>query len=446
MSDSIPVILYRKHSELVNIVTDIVNNEEWACCTYETLQEARYIIATENVRVCIVELHGEEDGYRFLQEIGEHFNQIYPVVVAIEPSIEDAVNAMKFGAVDYLSGPSIAECLPELLRALKVKVRTRDKRVTESLVEFSGSVDMVGNSKPFKRTVHKARIAAQENDNILLTGESGTGKELFARAIHRNSARADNGFIPVNCGAIPGELLESELFGHVKGAYTGAETTQAGFFQSAQGGTLFLDEIANTSPAMQAKLLRVIEEKEVWKIGARRPDTIDVRIVAATNKQLPEMVQKDQFRSDLYYRLKVLSLYLPPLRDRTADILPLIEHFAREWERNHEVVLPTFSEPVLDRLQKYPWPGNIRELRNVIIEMLTFAETDVITLDNLPTPLRETTRGWKESLYTLEFMEKMHIHKICNSTRWNISRAAKILGIGRQTLYRKLQQYHLGSY
>jgi len=446
MSDSTPVILYQKYSELVSIIADIVKNEGWLSYACETLQEARYILATENVRVCIVDLHGQDEEYHFLQDLSEHLNQVYPVVVADEPNIQDAVNAMKFGAVDYLSGQSIAKCLPELLRDLKEKVRASDKRTRESFEKFSESMEMVGVSNPFRRTVHKAHIAAREKANILLTGESGTGKELFARAIHRNSARADKAFIPVNCGAIPGELLESELFGHVKGSYTGAETTRAGFFQAAQGGTLFLDEIANTTLAMQAKLLRVIEEKEAWKVGARRPDTIDVRVIAATNKQLSELVQKDQFRSDLYYRLKVLSLCLPPLRERTADILPLIHHFAREWAQNHEVSPPAFSESVLERLQKYSWPGNIRELRNAVIEMLTFAEADAITLDHLPASLREATRGWKESLHTLEFMEKMHIHKICNSTRWNISRAAKILGIGRQTLYRKLQQYHLGSY
>lgn len=441
------ILVYQEDPELMHTIKNIVLENGWAPYFCTTLQETVYLFSTESVQAIIIDIPEGEDGSNLLKICQKNSPHLFMIIVAAHPAVDSAVTAMKYGAVDYISGPTVVAHLPEILYEVKARIQARNQLTSaSSMHEFQKSVEMVGVSKNFRRIIHKAHIAAREDANILLTGESGTGKELFAHAIHKNSARCGKPLIPVNCGAIPVELQESELFGHVKGSYTGAQSTQIGFFQAAHGGTLFLDEIGNTSLAMQAKLLRVIEDKEIWKVGARRPDIIDVRVIAASNRPLPGLVKEGHFREDLYYRLNVLSLNIPPLRERPGDILPLCQHFAKQWAQERNKPLPTFSDSVLARLQTYSWPGNVRQLRNVVTGMLTFTESDEVTLEKLPVDLRIADDGPAENLQSLSFMEKVHIQKICQHTRWNITRAAEVLGIGRQTLYRKLQQYHLGSY
>jgi len=281
--------------------------------------------------------------------------------------------------------------------------------------------------------------AASTTATVLITGESGTGKELVARAIHYGSSRASAPFVPVNCGGIPEGLLESELFGHVKGAFTGATETRAGFFQTADGGTIFLDEISDTSPSMQVKLLRVLEDKEVCMVGSSKSRLADVRIVAATNKDLLGLVDKGVFREDLFYRLNVITIAMPPLRKRDDDILELIKHFADKFAAESGKSAPEFSDNALVALRNYQWPGNVRELENVIQRLVVMTEGDLIEVPDLPSLMRFSALRGSGLNRTLAVVEAEHIHNVLASVEGNKTRAAEILGIDRKTLREKLK-------
>jgi transcriptional regulator with PAS, ATPase and Fis domain len=274
---------------------------------------------------------------------------------------------------------------------------------------------------------------------VLITGESGTGKELVARAIHYGSPRASCPFVPVNCAAIPEGLLESELFGYVKGAFTGATETRAGFFQTADGGTMFLDEISATTAAMQAKLLRVLQQREVCMLGSNRARPVDIRVVAATNKDLHILIEKEAFREDLYFRLNVLTINLPPLRDRGEDVLLLIRHFAGVYSRELGRPMPKFSDAALEVLHKYRWPGNVRELENVVQRLVVMADTDIIDVPDLPSLMRFSTLVGGGFDRTLAEVEAEYIRNVLATVDGNRTRAAEILGIDRKTLREKLK-------
>ncbi len=279
---------------------------------------------------------------------------------------------------------------------------------------------------------------------MLISGE-GTGKELVARAIHYRSKRAAAPFVPVNCGAIPEELLESELFGHIKGAFTGATETRAGFFQTADGGTIFLDEISETSLSMQVKLLRVLQDKEVCMIGSTRTRKVDVRILASTNKDLSALVKKGLFREDLFYRINVIMVDLPPLREREDDIFLLIRHFAKKFAEELGRPAPMFSDGALQVLRKYHWPGNVRELENVVQRLIVMTDGDIIDVPDLPSLMRFSARQAVTLNHTLAEVEVEYIRSVLLSVNNNKTNAAKILGIDRKTLREKLQKAKLSS-
>jgi transcriptional regulator with PAS, ATPase and Fis domain len=287
--------------------------------------------------------------------------------------------------------------------------------------------------------------AALTSATVLISGESGTGKELVARAIHYKSKRASAPFVPVNCGAIPEQLLESELFGHVKGAFTGATETRAGFFQTADGGTIFLDEISETSLSMQVKLLRVLQDKEVCMIGSTRTRKVDVRILASTNKDLSSLVKKGLFREDLFYRINVITVDLPPLREREDDIFLLIRHFARKFSEELGRPAPLFSDGALQVLRKYHWPGNVRELENIVQRLIVMTDRDVVDVPDLPSLMRFSARQSVIPNRTLAEVEAEYIRNVLLSVNDNKTRAAKILGIDRKTLREKLQKLKSSS-
>jgi DNA-binding NtrC family response regulator len=274
---------------------------------------------------------------------------------------------------------------------------------------------------------------------VLITGESGTGKELVARAIHYTGPRAAAPFVPVNCGGIPEGLLESELFGHLKGAFTGATESHAGFFHAAEGGTIFLDEISEMSLAMQVKLLRVLQDREVCMVGSQKPRHVDVRILAATNKDLPNLVERSAFREDLYYRLNVISVAVPPLRERGDDALLLARHFAAKFARELGKAPPCFPDRVLRMLKEYYWPGNVRELENMIQRLVVMAEGDLIEAADLPSIMRFALPRDRGLNRTLAEVEAEHIRNVLDSVGRNKTRAAEILGIDRKTLREKLK-------
>ena len=363
-------------------------------------------------------------------------------------SVETAVEAMKYGASDYLTKPVKKD---ELIRVVErvlreAGLRREVSRLRKEVHKEYSFHHILGKSKPMQAVFDLIKRVADSPTNILITGESGTGKELVAKAIHYNSDRKEAPFVPVNCAAIPEQLLESELFGHMRGSFTDARMDKRGLFEEAQKGTLFLDEISELPIMLQAKLLRAIQEKEIRRVGATKPISVDVRIIAATNLNLAEEAKAKRFRDDLYYRLNVIELKLPPLRDRREDIVLLVEGFLKRCGEVRGKEVKGVSEASLAMLMDYTWPGNVRELENVIERAVTLSRGEKVTPDDLP-PAVQGARGDRrvldeavEKTLPLHEIEKEYIKKILDKTGGNKYQAAQALGIDRKTLYRKLAE------
>jgi len=378
-------------------------------------------------------------GLDLVHHVRENLKDTEIMMITGYPSIGGAVGAVKAGAAEYLAKPFTDEELLSAVSSILERLRVRRLAQAKSVEKRESSYGLIGESAAMLKVFREVGKVAPTAATVLVCGESGTGKELIARAIHYNSPRAAAPFVPVNCAAIPEGLLESELFGYVKGAFTGATETRAGFFQTADGGTIFLDEVSATTPSTQVKLLRVLQEREVCMVGSARPRKVDIRIVAATNRDLLELTKKDLFREDLYFRLNVITIELPPLRDRGDDVLLLIHHFARKHAKEIGKTEPQFSDQALDVLRRYHWPGNVRELENVIQRLVVMAEDDVIETADLPQLMRFSglhTSGFDRPLAEVE---SEYIRNVLSSVGGNRTRAAQILGIDRKTLRDKLQ-------
>jgi len=382
----------------------------------------------------------EVSGLDLIRHVRENFRDTEVMMITGYPSVEGAVEAMKKGADEYLAKPFTDE---ELLSAVgRTLEKLHLRRITKAPPSgrISAPYGFIGESEAMAKVRDWIAKVAPTPATVLIAGESGTGKELVARAIHYNSPRASAPFVAVNCGAIPNELLESELFGHIKGAFTGATETRAGFFQTADGGSIFLDEISETSLSMQVKLLRVLQEKEVCMVGSSRPRKVDVRILVSTNKDLLGLVKKGAFREDLFFRINVITIDLPPLRERGNDILLLIRHFATKFGEESGKPPPRFSEEALQILQHYHWPGNIRELENVIQRLVLMTEGNLISVPDLPSLMRFSALREAGLNRTLAEVEAEYIRNVLASVDGNKTRAAQILGIDRKTLREKLQK------
>lgn len=390
------------------------------------------------------------DGMALLKRVREISPETTVIMMTAFGSVDSAVEAMKRGAYDYINKPfKMDEVLIVISRAVEEK-RLRRELVSmrEALEARYAFGNIVGKSKPMQKVFDLIRRVAHTQATVLVQGASGTGKELVARAIHYNSPRKERPFVPVNCSAIPEELLESELFGHVKGAFTGAVSDKRGLFVEADGGTLFLDEISEMGPGMQTKLLRVLQEKEVRRVGDTRSTSIDVRVIAATNRRLEEEVKAGRFREDLYYRLNVIPLLLPHLRERTEDIPLLLDHFLQKYADEAGGV-KRVSREAMAALMQYPWPGNVRELENAVERAAILCEGEEIGVEDLPAELRSPesvslSRAAQEGA-TLEALEQEYVKMVLEQVEGNQTRAAEILGIDRRTLYRKLQRYEVGD-
>jgi DNA-binding NtrC family response regulator len=362
--------------------------------------------------------------------------------------VETAVEAMKHGASDYLTKPVKKDELVRVVERVirEAALRREVNRLRKEVHKEYSFHQILGKSKPIQAVFDLIRRVADSPTNVLITGESGTGKELVAKAIHYNSTRKEAPFVPVNCAAIPEQLLESELFGHMRGAFTDAKVDKRGLFEEAQKGTLFLDEISELPLMLQAKILRAIQEKEIRRVGATKPISVDVRIIAATNLNLSEEVKNKRFREDLYYRLNVIELKLPPLRERREDIPLLVDAFLKKCGESSGKVVKGVSEAALAMLIDYTWPGNVRELENVIERAVTLSRGEKISPDDLP-PAVQGARGDRrvldeaaEKSLPLHEIEKEYIKKILEKTGGNKYQAAHALGIDRKTLYRKLAE------
>jgi two-component system response regulator HydG len=379
-------------------------------------------------------------GLDLVRHVRENFRDTDVIMITGYPTIEGAVTAVKTGAEDYLTKPFTQEELHSTVRRaldrLRVKRMARGGNERVAAPPFG----LIGESEQMQNVFGAILKAASTMATILVTGESGTGKELVARAIHYRSSRASSPFLAVNCGGIPQELLESELFGHLKGAFTGAIETRAGFFQTAEGGTIFLDEISEMTLSMQVKLLRVLQDREVRMVGSTRAKTIDVRILAATNKDLAALVEKGAFREDLFYRINVITIALPPLRARGDDVLLLTQHFARKFSKESGKPLQQISERALEVLNNYPWPGNVRELENIIQRLVVMTDGDIIDVPDLPPLMRFSALRDVGLRRTLAEMEAEYVQSVLASVGGNKSRAAEVLGIDRKTLRGKLKE------
>lgn len=379
------------------------------------------------------------DGMDFVKQIHSTYANIGIMMITGYASIESAVQAVKTGVDEYLPKPFTDEELVTSINKLIQKIKNR-RKLTPVDIEMNSTFGLIGQSAEMNVVYDLIKKAASSHATVLITGESGTGKELVARAIHYQSNRNKAPFVTINCAAIPNELIESELFGYTKGAFTGAVTTRAGFFQTANGGSIFLDEVSEMSQNVQVKLLRVIQEKEVTLVGSRKSIPVDIRIIAASNKDLKRMVENGTFREDLFYRLNIITIEIPPLRNRKEDIAILIDYFTARFAREAGKIAPHFSDTALDLLMNYDFPGNVRELENLIQRLIVVIDSDTIYPAELPVYMRSSPFGSNSAQFmSLAEAEIEHIRVVVEHTKGNLSKAAKILGIDRKTLRNKLK-------
>ncbi|MDD2331375.1 MAG: sigma-54 dependent transcriptional regulator [Candidatus Cloacimonetes bacterium] len=377
-------------------------------------------------------------GLELIRHIQSNLPHIKVIMLTGFPTIEGAVEAVKVGAEEYLTKPFTDD---ELFSAVDTAIRKlRQKKLSvKPAAQESNPYGIIGASKEIQKVFHSIRKSCSTNATVLVQGESGTGKELVARAIHYHSKRSKTPFVPVNCGAIPDSLLEAELFGFTKGSFTGAHETRAGYFLTADGGTIFLDEISETSLSMQVKLLRVLEDKQIYMIGTKKPRSVNVRVIAATNKDLQLLVKQGYFREDLYYRLNVLTINIPALRDRSEDIPALIYHFLNKFATENAKKIPEIADNALSALQSYQWQGNVRELENLIYRLVIMKDDQIIDLPDLPDYIRYSIKIQKDLNRSLEDVEREYIMDVVKHVGGNKSLAAKILKIDRKTLHAKMR-------
>jgi len=429
---------------------------EKAGCEVRTFDDARkaleYLEEVGGARaaVCDLRMPGM-DGVAFLKEVRERQLDLGVVLVTAYGSIESAVEAMRVGADDYLTKPVDLYELRQRVQNLIEKQQLKEEvsNLREMLDKKYGFESIIGRSAPMERLFEQMKLVAPTRSSVLIIGESGTGKELVANAIHRASPRRNERFLAINCGAIPSDILESELFGHERGAFTGAVARKIGKFELAHRGTLFLDEISELYPELQVKLLRVLEERQVMRVGGSELIDVDFRLIAATNRDLEKEVADGRFREDLYYRLKVVTLRIPPLRERISDLQPLAEHFLETFCQEHGKAPKQFSTQTLEMLMRFPWPGNVRQLRNVIESAVIFHQGEEIQPADLPIEVRESpavaTGGPVQMAAgeprTMADIERQAILETLERTDGHRAKAADLLGIGLRTLQRKLSEY-----
>ena len=404
-----------------------------------SVKEALFILKDTYIDLLITDIQMPEiDGLQLLKFTNEHYPEMPKLVVTGYPSVDGALQVIKSGAMDYLTKPFTKDELKQGIEKAFANGSKRTNVKPKTGASKSNSYnDMVGESEAFHKVTNIIDRVKDNKATVLVKGESGTGKELVARAIHYSGQFSRKPFIAVNCGAIPENLQEAELFGYMKGAFTGANENRNGFFQAAQGGTLFLDEIATASLAVQTKLLRALQEKEITKVGSQKAEKVDIRIIAATNSDLLEDIKNKDFRQDLYYRLTVVEIHVPPLRERKSDIPLLIEKFLQKYGVEYKDRLLRITPEVLQILERYNWPGNIRELENIIQRMVIMSD-GTIEVKDVPEFLKFKINFPDTAFLSLREMEKEYIKKVLIHTQGNKTKAAEILQIDRKTLRGKL--------
>lgn len=425
--------------ETVELIRRNLVSAGYQVYTAHAVQSAIAMLESIRVDLVITDLKMPDgNGVQLVQHVSENFKGVGILVITAFPSIEGAVQSIKVGAEEYVVKPFTDQ---ELFSAVeRVLSKTRQFKRAEPGRLVPQNFGIIGESEEMLKVFKTIAKVKSTTATVLITGESGTGKELVARALHYGGHASNAPFVPVNCAGIPDSLLESELFGYMKGSFTGATETRAGFFQTADGGTIFLDEISNTSLAMQAKLLRVLQEKEFYMIGSKKPHKVNVRVIAATNVDLMQLVKKGLFREDLYYRLNIISIELPPLRERGNDILLLISFFLTRYTRELGKEMIHITSKATQAMKAYSWPGNVRELQNLIHRLVILADDNSIDAPDLPESFRYSALRSKGLDRTLEEVEREYITNVLAASANNLSQAARVLGIDRKTLREKMRK------
>lgn len=439
----------------------VLTSDGYTTFSCGTEEEALKVFADEDIDLVLLDLNlGTRSGLDVLRDLKELDPDILVIIITGYGTVESAVEALKLGAYDYIKKPFKADAIHLIVRlALETQHLKRTvKRLRREKPDLAGQTTIVGASPLFQKALLQVQeVAKHETPTVLITGESGTGKELIARAIHSLSPRKDRPIVEINCGSLPHNLLESELFGHERGAFTDAKARKIGLIEEANGGTLFLDEIGEMDPSLQVKLLRVLEDRKIRRIGGTRNIDVDIRIIAATNRDLQQAIEEKEFRKDLYYRLNVFPISLPPLRNRKDDIprllLFFLERFSRECGKN----IKDISRDALEMLVHYSWPGNVRELRNVVERICIMQNEPVLTVDMLPqeitgemprTQERPQVRIPEEGIVLDDLMagiEKEYITKAFEISDGNVAKTSRLLGVPRGTLRYKLEKYGLAG-
>jgi DNA-binding NtrC family response regulator len=436
----------------------VLSEEGWEVSEADSAEGAFEMLRDREWSLVLCDvLLGGADGFQVLRRFKEELPDAQVVLMTGNGSAKGALDATSFGAYDYLLKPFGVDALLSLSQAIRERLTNRHRRLVTKKTgasAYTSDIELVGRSHAFIEIMKEVGRVAATDLPVLLMGESGTGKEVVAAALHRRSKRADKPFVAINCGAIPAELIESELFGHVSGSFTGAQRDRRGLWEEADGGTIFLDEITESTAAFQVKLLRVLQRGEIRRVGSNRTQHIDVRVIAASNRDVEKEVEAERFRQDLFYRLNAVTLYLPPLRERREDIFPLASSFAeRVWSLNPSA---TFSPEALSLLEQYPWPGNIRELENAIVRAVALCG-DVVRPGDLPQHVRnyapassgedETPRlepmPAKEEWPTLAEVEGRYVESVLRHTGGNKQAASRLLHVDRKTLDRMLKRHRI---
>ncbi len=447
------VLVVDDEESMCKFMEIMLKKEGYSVSTSQDGPNALEHIKSENYDLVIADLMMPEmSGLELLTRAKSANPEIDFIMMTAFASVDSAIEALKKGAFDYVTKPfKVDEIKIAVRKSLEQKKVARENvQLKQQLQTKSDFTCFIGNSPEIVKLKKMADRIAQADSTVLIEGESGTGKELIAKAMHYHSFRSDKPFVTINCAALPENLLESELFGHVKGSFTGAIRDKEGLFKVADGGTFFLDEVGMTSPAIQAKLLRVLEEKEITPVGGTAPIKVDVRLIAATNADLEQQVKLGNFRADLFYRLHVIPIVIPPLRERKDDIKLLSTYFVKKYCQKMQSEQKSISDEAMKRLLSYQWPGNVRELENAIEHAVLLSRSNQINTEDLP---QKTIEEKGIDLVTetpptapvLEIIEKAYIFWVLNQTGWQKSKAASILGIDASTLYRKIEKYKLSS-
>lgn len=443
------ILVVDDEASMCDFLSVVLSNEGYSVKTVQDGKQALELLKKDPYQCMILDLKMPKmDGLDVLRQAKDITPELGVIVITAYASLQSAIEALRLGALDYVNKPfkvdEIKIVVEKAFEQINLKRENRNLRSQLSQKTDLGSI--IGKSEEMRKLLEMIQRVAPTDSTILITGESGTGKELVAQALHLQSKRASGPFVSINCGALPENLLESELFGHVKGSFTGAIKNKDGLFKVADGGTLFLDEIGETSSTIQVKLLRALQEKEILPIGATSPISVDVRVLAATNADLEAKIERGEFRNDLYYRLSVIPIHLASLRERRDDIPLLANHFLKLICEQNNIEQKTFEPEAMDRLIHYDWPGNVRELENAIERAVILEESSQITLNTLPGKITSGS-GQTESLFhrskpkTLEEIEKEYLIRVLKQTNWKKKETADILGIDASTIYRKMQRY-----